>query len=276
VADSLPVSLGGAAGTLAGYLEYADIAGATGDPATYAARLTDAFAAETGLAAPVLPWHSLRTPLADLAAALSLTSGALGHIAVDIETLTRTEIAEVAEPATPGRGASSAMPHKRNPVLATMMRATAIQVPPLAGALTQCLVAEDERSGGTWHAEWLLLRECLRLVGGAAHTAVELTCGLQVHTKRMRTNLDLTDSQIVSERIAARLTPGLGKVRAKEMLTRASCVAAETGRPLAVALAEVVDNSSFLTSGELEALCDPAAYVGAAPDLVDQALKHKH
>ncbi|MGW5674917.1 class-II fumarase/aspartase family protein [Streptomyces sp. NPDC003860] len=271
-AEGLPVSLGGAAGTLAGYLEYAAIDGAADGAETYATRLVEVFAAETGLAVPVLPWHALRTPLADLAGALAHASGALGKLAVDVQHLTRTEVGEVAEPAVSGRGGSSAMPHKRNPVLATMVRAAALQVPALAGALAQCLVTEDERSAGTWHAEWLLLRECLRLVGGAAHTAAELTAGLRAHPVRMRENLDLTNSQIVSERIAARLAPRLGKVRAKDLLGRASAESAATGRPLADVLARLLSGADPLAPAELAELCDPTNYLGAAPTLVDRAL----
>jgi 3-carboxy-cis,cis-muconate cycloisomerase len=256
----LPVSLGGAAGTLAGYLEYARLDGA--EPETYLADLVDAFAAETGLARPVLPWHALRTPMADLAAALAGTAGSLGKLAVDVQSLARTEVGEVAEPAVAGRGGSSAMPHKRNPVLATMIRSAALQVPVLAAGLTQCLVSEDERSAGAWHAEWQLLRECLRLTGGAAHTAVELAAGLAVHPDRMRANLDLTGGQVVTERIAAVLAPRLGKAAAKELLTDA----VSAGRPLAEALA------GHLTAGELADLCDPTAYTGGAGVLVDRAL----
>ncbi|MFF5446450.1 lyase family protein [Streptomyces sp. NPDC012888] len=269
----LPVSLGGAAGTLAGYLEYAALDGGDGlDPADYADRLAEAFAAETGLAVPVLPWHALRTPLADLAAALAFTAGALGKIAVDVQTLTRTETREVAEPAAAGRGASSAMPHKRNPVLATLVRSAALQVPALAGALTQSLVSEDERSGGVWHAEWLLLRECLRLAGGAAHTAAELAEGLRVDPDRMAHNLALTGSQVVSERIAAVLAPRLGKVPAKRLLTEASTTAQRTGTPLAEVLAGTPELSGHFTADRLRELCDPSGYTGAAPHLVDRAL----
>lgn len=275
----LPVSLGGAAGTLAGYLEYGRIDGATGpgrdgaadDGDGYLLRLTEAFAAETGLAAPVLPWHALRTPVADLAAVLAFTAGALGRIAVDVQSLARTEVGEVAEPAVAGRGGSSAMPHKRNPVLTTMIRGTALQIPSLAGALTQCLVTEDERSAGVWHAEWLLLRECLRLVGGAAHTAVELTEGLEVNAGRMRANLDLTGSRLVSERIAARLAPRLGKAAAGHLLTRAALTAAESGLPLARTLAAAPELAGQFTDTELAALCDPANYLGGAGTLVDRA-----
>ncbi|MFB9462722.1 class-II fumarase/aspartase family protein [Streptomyces cinereospinus] len=268
------VSLGGAAGTLAGYLEYARVDSGPDalPPPEYAGRLLDAFAAETGLARPALPWHSLRTPLADLAAALAFTAGALGKLAVDVQTLARTEIGEVAEPAGEGRGASSAMPHKRNPVLATLIRSAALQVPVVSAGLTQCLVAEDERSGGAWHAEWQLLREALRLTGGAAYTAVELAEGLTVHADRMAANLRLTGSQVVSERISARLSPRLGKETARSLLAQASARAAGTGVPLAQVLAELPLVTEVFSREQLDALCDPAHYTGAAAELVDRAL----
>ncbi|CAM5653247.1 3-carboxy-cis,cis-muconate cycloisomerase [Streptomyces pilosus] len=271
----LPVSLGGAAGTLAGYLEYAAVGddGRRPEPGHYLDRLADAYAAETGLARPVLPWHALRTPVADLASALAFTAGALGKMAVDVQSLVRTEVGEVAEPGPDGRGSSSAMPHKRNPVLATLLRSAALQVPALAAALTQCLVSEDERSAGAWHAEWQLLRECLRLAGGAAHTAVELTEGLEVRPARMRDNLALTGSQIVSERLAARLAPLLGKAAATELTTEAARVTGSTGRPLAEVLAGL-PGLPPQTAGELADLCDPAGYTGAAGALVDRALRH--
>ncbi|MFE2922826.1 3-carboxy-cis,cis-muconate cycloisomerase [Streptomyces goshikiensis] len=269
----LPVSLGGAAGTLAGYLEYAGPDGAAPvEPGAYVRRLTEAFAEETGLAAGELPWHALRTPMADLAGALALTAGALGKIAVDVQSLTRTEVGEVTEPGRAGRGVSSAMPHKRNPVLATLIRSAALQVPVLAAGLTQCLLAEDERSGGAWHAEWLLLRECLRLAGGAAYTAVELAEGLQVNEDRMRANLALTGSQVVSERISAVLAPLLGRGPAKALLTEASERAGRTGRPLGEVLADLPEVQEHLSADRLRELLDPVRYTGAAPALVDRAL----
>ncbi|MCX4696915.1 3-carboxy-cis,cis-muconate cycloisomerase [Streptomyces sp. NBC_01408] len=273
VADGgLPVSLGGAAGTLAGYLQYA---GDDAGPDAVLDGLVSAFAEETGLAAPVLPWHALRTPVADLGAALAHTTGALGKIAADVLVLTRTEIGEVAEPAGAGRGASSAMPHKRNPVLATLIRSAALQVPALASVLTQCLATEDERSAGVWHTEWQPLRECLRLAGGAAHTCLELVRGLAVHPERMRANLAATGGQIVSERVSAVLAPLLGKAPAKDLLTYASRRAAETSRPLAEVLGELPQLRGVFTPGELTALLDPAGYTGLAGPLVDRALSDR-
>jgi 3-carboxy-cis,cis-muconate cycloisomerase len=266
LAASLPVELGGAAGTLAGYLEHA---GPVGDD--YAGRLVEEYARETGLAPAALPWHVLRTPIADTGAVCAYLTSALGKIAVDVQSMARTEVGEVTEPAVAGRGASSAMPHKRNPVLATLMRSAALQVPQLAAVLYGTMLAEDERSGGAWHAEWAPLRECLRLAGGSAHTAAELLEGLTVDAERMRRNLDLTGGQIVSERVAAVLTPLLGKSAARALLTRASHEAADQGTDLAQVLATAPEILRHLTPAELTALLDPTQYLGAAPYLVDRA-----
>ncbi|MFD9906033.1 3-carboxy-cis,cis-muconate cycloisomerase [Streptomyces sp. NPDC059063] len=266
---NLPVALGGAAGTLAGYLQYA---GPQADPAVLLDELGAAFAEETGLAAPALPWHALRTPVADVAAALAHTAGALGKIAADVLVLARTEVGEVAEPAPAGRGASSAMPHKRNPVLATLIRSASLQVPALATVLLQCLLTEDERAAGVWHAEWQPLREALRLTGGAAHTAVELVRGLTVRPERMRANLEATGGRLVSEKVSAHLAAHLGKTAAKDLLTQASRTAAAGGRPLAAVLAELPQLAGVLTAAQAAALLDPAGYTGLAGPLVDRAL----
>ncbi|MER6814364.1 3-carboxy-cis,cis-muconate cycloisomerase [Spirillospora sp. NPDC000708] len=176
-AVALPVQLGGAAGTLDAY----------GDRAF---DLVAAFAQETGLDAPDLPWHTRRTPVADLASALAVTAGALGKIATDVWLLAQSEVGEVAEAAGPGRGGSSSMPHKRNPALSALVRSAALQVPAYAQVVLAAQAAPLERPAGEWHAEWQPLRECLRLTGGAAETAAELVCGLEVSADRMRANLD--------------------------------------------------------------------------------------
>lgn len=186
--------------------------------------------------------------------------------------LTRTEVGEVAEPQVAGRGASSAMPHKRNPVLATLIRSAGLQVPALATVLMQCLPTEDERSAGMWHAEWQPLREALRLTGGAAHTAVELARGLTVHPQRMRANLAATGGQLVSERVSAVLAPRLGKTAARELLTQASMLASRTGLPLADVLVGLPQLAGVLSREEAAALLDPVGYTGAMRPLVDRAL----
>ncbi|MFJ2768946.1 adenylosuccinate lyase family protein [Streptomyces sp. NPDC087300] len=269
----LVVQLGGAAGTLAGYVEYEKLHRGGPFVEGYARRLTDRFAAETGLSAPTLPWHSNRLPIAAIAAELALVVGVLGKIAVDVQSLARTEVAEVAEPAAAGRGVSSAMPQKRNPALATLIRSAALQVPAYASVLTQAMLSEDERSAGAWHAEWQPLRECLRLAGGAAHTARELVAGLEVRPARMRENLGLTGGLIVSERLAAVLAPALGKAVAKEVMSRAARESAASGRSLVTVLAGEPEVAERFDARALEELLDPAGYTGAATELTHEALR---
>ncbi|MDX2804340.1 lyase family protein, partial [Streptomyces scabiei] len=247
--------------------------GPDGGPGEGGLELVKPFAEALGLAEPTLPWHTVRTPVADLGGVLQLVTGSLGKFALDVQTLSRTEIGELSEPAGAGRGASSAMPQKRNPALATLIVSAARQVPAHALVLAQCLLAEDERPAGAWHAEWQPLREALRLTGGAAHTAVELAEGLIVHPGRMRANLELTGGAIVSERLNVALAPVLGKVRAKKLLTAAAAEAAATGRPLRSVLAADPELSARFSPDRIAGLLDPARYTGAAEALVDRALR---
>ncbi|MFD7566946.1 3-carboxy-cis,cis-muconate cycloisomerase [Streptomyces tendae] len=259
VRDALPVQLGGAAGTLAAFGAY----GAT-DPTA----LPAAYARELGLRAPVLPWHTLRTPIADLAGALAFTAGALGKIAVDVLTLSRTEIGEVAEGSG---GGSSAMPHKANPVRSALIAAAARRAPQLAATLYGSLAAEDERPAGAWHAEWEPLRDLLRLTGGAARDAAELAEGLRVRPDVMRAHLGLTHGLIVSERLSAELAPVLGRARAKELLTELAARGYAEDRSLGELLAGVPE----LRDLDLADLTDPARYTGAAAALTDRALERR-
>jgi 3-carboxy-cis,cis-muconate cycloisomerase len=266
VRGSLPAQLGGAAGTLAAFTAFG--AADTQAVAVDTEALMAAYARELGLAGPVLPWHTLRTPIGDLAGALAFTAGALGKTAVDVLTLGRTEIAEVAEGSG---GGSSAMPHKANPVRATLVAAAARRAPQLAATLYGAMAAEDERPAGAWHAEWEPLRELLRLVGGAARDAAELTEGLRVHTEVMREHLGLTHGLIVSERLAASLAPVLGRARAKELLTAAAKRAVTENRPLLDLLGEEPD----LKDLDLVDLTDPTRYTGSAGALTDRALERR-
>ncbi|MFF8970911.1 3-carboxy-cis,cis-muconate cycloisomerase [Streptomyces sp. NPDC014995] len=259
VRDGLPAQLGGAAGTLAAFTAYG---------AEDATALPAAYARELGLRAPRLPWHTLRTPIADLAGCLAFTAGALGKLAADVLTLARTEIAEVAEGSG---GGSSAMPHKANPVRSTLIAAAARRAPQLAATLYGSLAAEDERPAGAWHAEWEPLRDLLRLVGGAARDAAELSEGLRVHPDAMRAHLGLTHGLIVSERLSAGLSAVLGRARARELLTRLAPRTYAEGRPLAELLAE----EPKLQDVDLGDLTDPARYTGSAGALTDRALERR-
>ncbi|MEU2426725.1 3-carboxy-cis,cis-muconate cycloisomerase [Streptomyces sp. NPDC007851] len=259
VRESLPVQLGGAAGTLAAFGAYG-----ADDPVA----LPEAYARELALAAPLLPWHTLRTPVADLGGCLAFTAGALGKIATDVLTLSRTEIGEVSEG---GGGGSSAMPHKANPVLSTLIAAAARRAPQLAAVLYGSLVAEDERPAGAWHAEWEPLRDLLRTVGGAARDAAELAAGLRVHRAVMREHLGLTDGLIVSERLSAELAPVVGRARAKELLTEVASRTRTEHRTLRQLLAEETE----LKGLDLDDLTDPARYTGAAGALTDRALERR-
>ncbi|MEV8632098.1 3-carboxy-cis,cis-muconate cycloisomerase [Streptosporangium sp. NPDC051023] len=229
----LPAQLGGAAGTLAAL---------GGDP-----ELAGLFAEELGLRAPLVPWHAERSVVAELGAALAQTAGALGKVALDVILLAQTEVGEVAESSG---GRSSAMPHKRNPALAVLVRSAALQVPVYAQLLASAQLAEHERAAGAWQAEWHPVRECLRLTAGAAETAAELLGGLRVFPERMRANTDLTGGRIVSERLTALL--------GRDRLDRA---AGQDG-PLDEVLAGEVPAEMF----------DPNDYLGAAQPLIDRVL----
>lgn len=268
--EGLPASLGGAAGTLSAYAEYAALAGV---PHQGGVELIEPFAAQLGLRAPLVPWHGIRTPLADVAGTLAFTTGALGKFAVDVQVLTRTEIREVTEPAAPGRGASSAMPQKHNPVFATLIMTAARQLPASALVLFQCVVSEDERSAGGWHAEWQPLRECLRLAAGAAANAADLAAGLVVLPERMRHNLRLTGTALVTERLTTVLAPVLGKAPAKKLLTAVVEESERTGvDPVELLPAALERAGAALDLDAVRSMLDPEQYVGASAALADRVL----
>jgi 3-carboxy-cis,cis-muconate cycloisomerase len=266
---ALPIQLGGAAGTLSAYLEYARTAGVPTEG--HAAALVEGVAAELGLPVPAAPWHALRTPIADLGWVSVVVTGALGKLAVDVLGASRTEVGEVAEPAG---GGSSAMPQKRNPVLATLIVSAARQAPAYAAMLAQSMLAEDERSPGGWQSEWQPLRESLRLAGGAAHTAAELAEGLRVFPAKLAANLALGGGTIVAERLTVALAPVLGKAAAKELLGQVATRAADGEGTFADLLrAEPSLRDAF--GDTLDDLLDPANYLGAAGELVDRVLARR-
>jgi 3-carboxy-cis,cis-muconate cycloisomerase len=176
----LPAQLGGAAGTLS----------------QLGPEVAERFAAELGLAAPALPWHGDRRPVAELGAALAVAAGAVEKVALDIVLLAQTEVGEVAEASEGGRGGSSAMPHKHNPVGAVRARAAARAVRGAAGVLLEAMAGEHERAAGAWQSEWRALSEALAFTGGAAWSLHEALAGLTVDSQRMGANLtDVMDDR---------------------------------------------------------------------------------
>ena len=284
VRAGLPVQLGGAAGTLAAFAAYAEADaredgtgpgarqngdGRSGDDVGL--RLLSAYAGELGLAEPPLPWHSLRTPSPTSA---RRAASPAGRWASSRPTCWCSRAARSARWAKGGGGTSSAMPHKTNPVRATLIAASARQAPALASTLLSSLASEDERPAGAWHAEWQPVRELLRLTGGAAHAAAELAEGLQVFPYRMHEHLALTEGLIVSERFTVALGPMLGRARARKLLDAASRKAVDEGITLDEALEEEEPALHDLLSRErLRDLTDPTHYTGSAPVLTDRALR---
>jgi 3-carboxy-cis,cis-muconate cycloisomerase len=207
----LAAQLGGAAGTLA----------SLGGRGPTMLRL---FAQQLELDEPVLPWHTLRARVAELGAALDVTAGSLAKIGLDVALLAQTEVAEVAEAGAPGRGASSTMPHKRNPVGAVAAGACARQVHAHASVLVAGLAQEHERAIGAWQAEWQPLSDALALTGGAAAWMRDVVSGLRVDRERMRRNLDATDGLIMAERVS--LLPATSGRPTRSSSERSTCTGA--------------------------------------------------
>ena len=219
----LAAQLGGAAGTL----------WALGDRGL---ELSALYAGELDLAEPTLPWHANRVRIAELGAALEVAAGVLGKVGLDLELLAQTEVGEVREGGE--GGGSSAMPHKRNPVGAMWARAGAALVRGHASVLTAALVAEHERAGGAWQAEWDALSGALATTGGAASALAGSLEGLEVDAARMRANLDLSGGAVLTERLASILTDRLGRTAARSLVRDVSLRASDSGRLLSEELAD--------------------------------------
>lgn len=258
VEPTLPAQLGGAAGTLAGL-------GGAGQ------QVLRALAGDLGLATPVLPWHTARLPIADLAGALGACAGVSAKVALDVALLAQTEVAEVAE-GTPGRGGSSAMPHKRNPVAALSARAAARRAPGLVATLLSAMEQEHERGAGTWQSEWEPLSELLRCTGSAAAWLRDCLENLVVDPARMRANLEATGAELAAQVIADALNAVLGRSQAHDLVSAAVSRAREKALPLRDVLLADPAVRAQLDAAQLDALLDPLRHVGEAPRLVDAAL----
>jgi 3-carboxy-cis,cis-muconate cycloisomerase len=255
----LVLQFGGAVGTLA----------ALGEQGL---QVAEALAAELHLGFPTMPWHTQRDRIAEVGTTLGLCAGSLGKIARDISLHMQTEIAEVFEPVGEGRGGSSTMPHKRNPVSAAVVLAAATRVPGLVSTMLSAMVQEDERGLGDWHAEWETLPEIFRLTAGALHQMTTIIPHLEVDAARMRHNLDATHGLIFAEAVTMALGTHIGKSAAHTLVEGASRQARESGRHLRAVLAQSEGVTERLSSAELDRLFAPENYLGVAEELVNRVI----
>ena len=259
--SGLAAQLGGAAGTLASL-------GPEG------IRVLEEYARELGLAEPVVPWHTARLRIAEVGSILALAAGVVHKLALDVVLMTQTEVAEVAEPSDGGRGGSSTLPHKRNPVGSVLAAACARRVPPLAQTLQAAMAQEHERAaGGAWHAEWEALSDALALTGGAATAMREMVEGLQVRPERMHENLDATDGLLLAENVTTIAAKRLGRLEAHELVWAAARRTADDGKPFRDELLTEPDLREVLSAEEIDAALDPGRYLGSAGTFVDRALE---
>jgi len=250
---------GGACGTLASLAE--------GAMATQAGLM-----AELGLGQPVIAWHTLRDCIAEVGMFLGLAGGTLGKLALDIKLMMQTEVAEVFEPFAPGRGASSTMPQKRNPVSSCYIHAAVAVVRQHAAALMEAMVADHERATGPWQIEWIVLPEAFCLTAGALQQTLFVVQGLEVDADKMRANIDLTHGLVMSEAVMMRLGRHIGREVAHDLVYDICREAIRTNTPLPDLLAMHPEINRHLDRAALAKLCDPANYLGQAGVMVDRVL----
>jgi 3-carboxy-cis,cis-muconate cycloisomerase len=256
--ERLAAQLGGAAGTLAPLHESGTDVGRR-------------FAERLGLTEPVVPWHTDRTRIAELAAALGTVIGVLGKIARDVTLLAQAEVAEAAEDGGANHGTSSTLPQKHNPIRAVLIIAAAERAPGLVATVFHTMVQEHERATGAWHAEWETIRTLLRLAGGASRHAVQLLSTLSVDPARMRDNLGSDGGLVMAESVAGRLAAKTGRTAARDLVRRCSDEAARSHVAFATVVATDPEVRSHLTAAEIAIALDPAAYLGSTAEFIARA-----
>jgi 3-carboxy-cis,cis-muconate cycloisomerase len=229
-------------------------------------------ARELALGDPPITWHVVRDGIAETVQVLALLLGSLGKIAFDVMLMSATEFGEAAEPFIQGRGSSSTMPQKRNPISCELILAAAKVLRQQAGLALDAMVADFERATGPWHAEWVALPEAFGYAAGALHQARFMLGGLIVDPRRMAKNLAMTHGLIVAEAVMMGLAPLIGRNEAHDLVYDACRLAIETERPLLDVLLETPAVAGQLGPEKLRALTDPANYLGAAPAMVDRVL----
>jgi 3-carboxy-cis,cis-muconate cycloisomerase len=257
--NSLALQFGGAAGTLA----------ALGDRGP---QVSQFLAEELSLSLPRLPWHSQRERISEVAASVALLAGTLAKIARDLSLHMQTETAELSEPPSTGRGGSSTMPHKQNPVASAAILAAASRVPGLLNTVLTAASGEFQRSLGAWQSEWEVVPEIFRLTAGASHQLSELLPRLVIHEDKMRANLELTHGLIYAEAVSLALSEKLNRTSAHKLLETACRQAQFEKRHLRDVLAETSEVTALLNSARLASLFEPANYLGSGNTFIDSVL----
>lgn len=257
--EALALQFGGAAGTLA----------ALGDKGLAVA---EKLAQELGLPLPDAPWHTHRDRIAEAASVFAIVAGTCGKIARDVSLMMQTDVAEAFEPSGEGRGGSSTMPHKRNPVAAASALAAATMAPNLAATIFAAQVGDHERSAGPWHAEWPTLPTLMLVTSGALAAIVDIAEGLEVDAARMRANLDVTGGLIMAEAASMALAEKIGKSDAHHAIEAASKKAVADKKHLRDVLTADAKITAHLSAERLAKLFEPMAYQGASQALIDRLL----
>ena len=228
---------------------------------------------ELKLGQPDISWHTVRDRIGEVGCFLGLVTGSCGKIAFDVKLLMQTEVEEVYEPFHQGRGSSSTMPQKRNPISSVYITAQTAMVKQLAAALLEAMVEDHERATGPWEIEWIALPEIFMLSAGALAQTRFVVEGLQVNEKRMRDNIGITKGLLMSEAVMMGLGAAIGRNRAHDVVYDICREVVKTGRPLVDLLAENKEISKHASRKQLEKMVDPTNYLGVAGEMVDRVLK---
>ncbi len=252
--------------------EFAGAAGTLASLQTGAMETQAGLCAELGLGQPVIAWHTIRDNIAEVGAFLGLVGGTLGKLSMDVKLMMQTEVGEVYEPFAHGRGSSSTMPQKRNPISSCYIHSAISVVRQHAAALMDAMVADHERSTGPWEIEWIVLPDAFCLMAGALHQSRFILEGLEVDATAMRRNIDMTQGLVMSEAVMMGLGPHLGREYAHDLVYDICRETVNKGRPLLDLLAEHPQINIHLDRDALARLCDPANYLGQAGVMVDRVL----
>ena len=255
--------------------EFAGAAGTLASLERGAMQTQEGLMRELGLAQPVIAWHTVRDSIAEVGTFLGLVGGTLGKLSMDVKLMMQTEVGEVYEPFAHGRGSSSTMPQKRNPIASCYIHAAISVVRQHAAAMLDAMVADHERSTGPWEIEWIVLPESFCLMAGALAQARAVVDGLEVDTRRMRANLDMTNGLVVSEAVMMGLAPYIGREYAHDLVYDICREALRVNRPLLDLLAEHPQINRHVTREALARMCDPANYLGQSGLMVDRVLSRQ-